>query len=174
MERRYSQIFLHRNSGKGARFGRVDRLAILGQMEHVIFLVNNRTMLPGSGKDDETDDPSVKISIDELIVKVRVGKRQMLFSTVLYSIARITLEKVKARHPRVRMVSCTLKNTLPGQEICKVYPDDAPDLSNFEKDLDVPYYSQMVRDYKIANRICSPTSVAMVLSYYGFDVSPEK
>ena len=33
------------------------------------FLVNNRTMLPGSGKDDETDDPSAKISIDELIVK---------------------------------------------------------------------------------------------------------
>jgi len=138
------------------------------------FLVNNRTMLPGSGKDDETDDPSAKISIDELIVKGQSGETADAFQYRFIFHSADNPREGEGTSPKVRMVSCTLKNTLPGQEICKVYPDDAPDLSNFEKDLDVPCYSQMVRDYKIANRICSPTSVAMVLSYYGFDVSPEE
>ncbi len=35
-------------------------------------------------------------------------------------------------------------------------------------------YSQMQRYMKIASSICSPTSVAMAVSYHGVDVSPDE
>src|SRR5262249_56741360 len=40
--------------------------------------------------------------------------------------------------------------------------------------LPVPALSQMEADRAVASRICSPTSVAMVLGYLGAGVSPER
>lgn len=37
----------------------------------------------------------------------------------------------------------------------------------WERELAVPCRSQMVEDESVANRVCSPTSLAMVLEYYG-------
>lgn len=145
-----------------------------GRWSTSAFTVNNRRVLPGSGRDDETDNPLAMVSIDELIVKGQSGETANAFQ---YRVVLHVAENPRANEgvtPKVRLVASTLKNTLPGQAIAKKYPDDAQDLTNFEKDLDVPCYSQMVRDYKIANSICSPTSVAMVLSYYGLDISPEE
>lgn len=138
------------------------------------FTVKDRKTLPGSGGDDETDDPLAMMSIDELIVKGQSGETANAFQYRLCLHAADNPRGDEGTTPKVRLVASTLKNTLPGQAITKKYPDDADDLAKLEKDLDVPCYSQMVRDYKIANSICSPTSVSMLLSYYGIDISPEE
>lgn len=66
--------------------------------------------------------------------------------------------------PLVRMVSFVCYNTT----------DRMPGKIHLEKDLAVPMISQMQQNPKISNVICSPTSVAMVLQYYGIDISAEK
>ena len=45
---------------------------------------------------------------------------------------------------------------------------------DWEKNLPVPAYSQRMSDPRIAARICSPTSLSMVMAYYGDKVSPEE
>ncbi|MFM1846665.1 MAG: hypothetical protein RL417_139 [Pseudomonadota bacterium] len=47
-----------------------------------------------------------------------------------------------------------------------------PDLALLEGTLKVPPFSQFEQSSTIGPRICSPTSVAMILNYYGFAVSP--
>jgi uncharacterized protein YvpB len=42
------------------------------------------------------------------------------------------------------------------------------------KELDVPRFSQMLRDPEIANVICSPTSLTMILNYHGLKLTPEE
>lgn len=39
----------------------------------------------------------------------------------------------------------------------------------WQRELDVPQRSQMIENQEVAGRICSPTSLSMVLAYYGFD-----
>jgi hypothetical protein len=73
--------------------------------------------------------------------------------------------------PTVRLIAVALRNTNPGQGITKVFNDN-PDLSNLPV-LNVPQLSQMVREPSIADSICSPTSLAMILNYYGTAVQPE-
>lgn len=89
---------------------------------------------------------------------------------------RLTLRSTNPHAtPSVRLVAATIRNR-QGQQIAKVYPKDeaAPAMAGFERDLHVPMYSQMVRDPKIASSICSPTSVTMVLGYYGIEKTPEE
>lgn len=154
------------------------RVHVLGEWSHWIswgkwsssaFTEKGRVDLPGSSGHPNEDDLA-RIAIDELIVKGQEGETADAFQ---YKLTLYASEDGKST-PKVRLVSCTLRNTLPGQAIPKLYPEDAPDLSNFEKDLDVPTYSQYLRDSQISGSICSPTCVAMVLGYYGIDISPEE
>lgn len=48
------------------------------------------------------------------------------------------------------------------------YPEHAniSDIMNVNKEIDVPAFSQMTRDPKIAGSICNPTSAACVIDYY--------
>lgn len=39
----------------------------------------------------------------------------------------------------------------------------------WQRELDVPQRSQMIENQEVAGRICSPTSLSMVLAYYGID-----
>lgn len=130
--------------------------------------------LAGSGLSAETSDGIAKVATDELIVIGNSGETADKFQY------RITLHAPEGGSvtpeagPRVLLVASTIRNTLPGQEIPKIYAEGAPNLSKLDKDLDVPTYSQQVRYAKIASSICSPTSIAMVLGYHGIDISPEE
>lgn len=77
---------------------------------------------------------------------------------------RLTLYSDGENSPRVRMVSFVAYNT----------NDRTPGEIQLEKDLDVPMISQMQQDPKIAHVICSPTSISMVMQYYGLDISAER
>jgi uncharacterized protein YvpB len=128
-------------------------------------------VLPGSAPSSKRDDPLAKVDTDELYTK---GGSRETADAFQY---RVTLHAAKNdpdAKPRVTLVASTIRNTFRNQAVPYVIPEGAPDLSNFEADLDVPTYSQMIRDIRIGNSICSPTSVAMVLQYHGIDISPEQ
>ena len=110
-----------------------------------------------------TDDPVAKVDVDTLVVKNGQTAAKIQYRVILNS-------DRPGVTPTVRLVSGALRNT--GQGINKVFPDN-PDLSNLSV-LDVPKLSQMIRDPAIADSICSPTSVAMVLNYYGTQLTPEQ
>lgn len=111
-----------------------------------------------------TDSPVAKVEVDTLVVKNGKTANKIQYRVILHSgTAGVT--------PTVRLVSVALRNTNPGQAITKVFTDN-PDLSNLAV-LNVPQVSQMVREPSIADSICSPTSVAMILNYYGTAVEPE-
>lgn len=81
---------------------------------------------------------------------------------------RLTLTSSDPRvTPAVRLVALTIK----GQDGIKAEPPVA--IAGWQRDLDVPAYSQAKRDPRIASRICSPTSLSMVMNYWGVTASPE-
>ncbi|MBC3796707.1 C39 family peptidase [Acetobacterium tundrae] len=112
-----------------------------------------------------TDDSVAKVDVDTLVVSGGETASEIQYRVILNS-------NTSGVTPIVRLISGALRNTIPGQGINKVFTDN-PDLSNL-KVLDVPQLSQMVRDPSIADSICSPTSVAMILNYYGTQVQPEE
>lgn len=73
--------------------------------------------------------------------------------------------------PVLRQVAASMKNTLKDQSI-EVYHKglELPD----KVILSTPAYSQMVRDRSIANSICSPTTMAMLINGSGEDLFPEE
>jgi uncharacterized protein YvpB len=114
-----------------------------------------------------TDDPVAYVATDTLVVK---GSNGQTASKIQY---RVTLNTNSYTvTPSVRLISGALRNTLPNQGINKVFTNN-PDLSNL-KVLDVPQFSQMIRDPSIANSMCSATSIAMILNYYGTQILPEQ
>lgn len=87
---------------------------------------------------------------------------------------RVTLHSSSdGQSPAFRQVSCTMKNTLDGQAI-PVYSPHAGEALPDEVLLDTPCYSQMVRDPAIANIMCSPTSMTMMLNDRGQTLFPEE
>lgn len=109
-------------------------------------------------------------AIDEGVLTVK--DRTKSADAVKY---RVTLNTLDASvTPAVRSVAISAKNNMT--EALKAYGEesDRQDFSNPDRVLDVPKFSQTVRDSKIAMRICSPTCIAMVLKYYGIDILPEE
>ncbi|AFA48569.1 C39 family peptidase [Acetobacterium woodii] len=111
-----------------------------------------------------TDSPLAYLNVDTLVLKNDKTANKIQYRVIL-------LSNTTGITPSIRLISAAFRNTFPGHEISKVYPDH-PDLSNLAI-LNVPQLSQMVRDPAIADSICSPTSVAMILNYYGTSVTPE-
>jgi uncharacterized protein YjdB len=110
-----------------------------------------------------TDDAVAKVDVDTLVVKNGQTAGKIQYRVILNS-------DQSGVTPTLRLVSGALRNTSQG--INKVFTDN-PDLSNLPV-LDVPRLSQMIRDPAIADSICSPTSMAMVLNYYGTAIQPEQ
>ncbi|BBB90995.1 MAG TPA: peptidase C39 family protein [Methylomusa anaerophila] len=110
--------------------------------------------------------PYISMETDTLTIKN--GKKATAFRY------RLTLYSNNPQvTPAVRQVAVSIRD---GQNIPKVYPP-TPALSDYAqltKDLAVPTYSQTVRDPNIAARMCSPTSLAMVMRYYGIEKTPEE
>ncbi len=131
---------------------------------------DGKRVLPGSAPAARAEDAIAKVATDELFVKGSAGETADKFQY------RLTLHGVAAtkRTPNVLLVAGTIRNTLKGGTVAKPIPAGSPDLSKLDKDLDIPVYSQYLRHSAISGSICSPTSVAMALGYYGVDVSPEQ
>ncbi len=127
-----------------------------------------KARLAGSAPSSKAGDAIAHVATDELYVKGSSGETADRFQY------RVTLHGFEAASPKVALMASTIRNTLTGQAVSRVYPDNPPDLSKFDKDLDVPMYSQQQRYFKIAGSICSPTSVAMAVGYHGFDISPDE
>lgn len=70
-------------------------------------------------------------------------------------------ESVKS--PKVNLIAITLTPLKENNEVI------TPGFLNGSVDIEVPVKSQMVVP-EIGNRICSPTSVAMLMSYYGLEI----
>lgn len=113
------------------------------------------------------DDSVAYVDTDTLVIK---GSNGETASKIQY---RVTLNTNRAGvTPAVKLISGAIRNTILGQEINKVFNENV-DLTNL-KVLDVPRFSQMLRDPLIANSICSATSISMILNYYGTEVLPEE
>lgn len=131
------------------------------------------TAMPGSAPKLDREDDLASVDPDELKVK---GSTKQLADRFQY---RLVLHRAPdgCTSPRVSLVACSIKNSSPGQAIPKVYPDEDAgaevDLRNLNLDLDVPMYSQYQQDPTIAHSICSPTSMAMAMTFHGVPVLPE-
>jgi uncharacterized protein YvpB len=83
---------------------------------------------------------------------------------------RLTLTSADSRvTPTVRLVALTVRD----HGDSGVSPPASP-AAGWQLGLAVPAYAQAKRDPRIASRICSPTSLSMVMNYWGVAVSPEE
>lgn len=131
---------------------------------------DGKMVMPGSAPAPEQEDSIAKVATDELYVKGRDGETADAFQFHLI----LNSGSDSANKPHVRLMASTIKNTLAGQTIPAAVPANAAELAELNHDLDIPTYSQSIRDPMIASSICSPTSVAMALGYFGHDISPEQ
>lgn len=115
-----------------------------------------------------SEDLLAKISVDELIVKGQKGEtaNKVQLRVILHS-------NNHDAKPTLRLLHGTLKNTLEGQAIDKEFKDPV-DISNLNKYIATPKFSQMIRDPKIANSICSPTTITMIMNGKGEELLPEE
>lgn len=114
-----------------------------------------------------TDDAVAYVDTDTLVIK---GSNGQTANKIQY---RVTLNtNICGVTPSVRLIAGTIRNTFLDPGINKELTYDQY-LSN-SMFLDVPRFSQMVRDPSIANSICSATSIAMILNYYGTHILPEE
>jgi uncharacterized protein YvpB len=89
---------------------------------------------------------------------------------------RITLSTSDSKTtPTLKLVAGTIRNNQPSENIPDLYASASlPEIESLNKELGVPRFSQMLRDPKIAGVICSPTSITMILNYYGLNLVPEE
>src|SRR5690606_14353041 len=102
-------------------------------------------------------DALAKVATDELIVIGSSGETADKFQFRVILHGPDGQAGTEETNPKVLLMAATIRNTLEGQAIPAAYDEEGPDLTKMDKDLDVPMYSQMIRDPKISNSICSPT-----------------
>lgn len=73
--------------------------------------------------------------------------------------------------PVVRYLHGTVKNL--SQPIEKEFGQEV-DLANLDKDIETPEYSQMIREPRTSNSICSPTTITMMMNRYGESLLPDE
>lgn len=119
----------------------------------------------------DAEDELAYVSTDTLTVKGSSGESANAFR---YRVTLLT-EDPKAT-PVLRLVAATIRNSIEGQRIEKVYNEAVSEveLRNLNKIIDVPVYSQIIRDPEMAHKICSAVSIAMLLKYKGVDILPEQ
>lgn len=113
-----------------------------------------------------TAEQDAVAGIDEDVLQVADGKTAGAFRY------RLTLDRnTSDEGPAVRSVAVSVRG---GADDAGTAEEAAAPAETSGKVLDVPRFSQMTRDPQIAADICSPTSVAMVLNYYGIGILPEE
>jgi hypothetical protein len=141
---------------------------------HAFTGPDGKLTLAGSAPSSKAGDALAKVATDELIVIGSSGETADKFQFRVILHGPDGQAGTEETNPKVLLMAATIRNTLEGQAIPAAYDEEGPDLTKMDKDLDVPMYSQMIRDPKISNSICSPTSVAMALAYHGVEMSPEQ
>ena len=78
--------------------------------------------------------------------------------------------------PAVRLLAAAIDGGPGGPDKSAANPQAGANAKTDRREviLAVPQYAQDLRDPAIASRICGPTSLAMVLNYYGIPVTPEE
>jgi len=119
------------------------------------------------GSMPERPDPIVQD--DHGIVEVDTFRSSQAFDRIQYRF--ILTSRSASQTPVVRRVGLAYSNTLGDEALarrmCK--PIDPGPRSGWARRLPVPWRSQAVEDASIRHSICSPTSVSMVLHYYGIN-----
>lgn len=108
---------------------------------------------------------SVLADIDIDTLKLKTGKKATAFRYRL----KLHTERQEVT-PSIHLVAVTLRD----ETLLPTVTALDSKLDKLTKVLDVPLYSQQVRNPKIADKICSPTSLAMVMNYYGIQRLPEE
>ncbi|MDR7855392.1 peptidase C39 family protein [Tissierella sp.] len=112
------------------------------------------------GSVSNQSDRMANMSIDTLEVLLEKGAHAVKYCVEL------TRKEPDTPSPEVRNVFLALKLI---EETKKVFAEDG----NYLVELDVPERTQMLIP-NIGNVICSPTSLSMVLEYYGYDMDTEE
>lgn len=116
-----------------------------------------------------SEDEFAKVDTDILRVKSDFNETA---NAIRY---RIILNTSKPENtPSIKLVAAATRNTHSREDITKQLSEvNLSELLNTDKTLEVPRFSQMLRDPKIASVICSPTSITMILNYHGLNLVPE-
>lgn len=120
----------------------------------------------------KTEDTNELAYIDTDTIKIK-GLNGETANAIRYRVTLTTSDPKIA--PTLKLVAGTTRKTEPSYDISDIYPcSSLPEINNLNRELNVPRFSQMLRDPKIAGVICSPTSMTMILNYYGLNLVPEE
>lgn len=103
-------------------------------------------------------------------VEVDTLRSSQTFDQIQYRFTLVTAAAGKS--PVVRRVTLAYSNTLGNEGLAAVHrkPVDPGPPNAWARRLPVPWRSQTVEDPRIRGSICSPTSVSMVMQFYGVNV----
>lgn len=116
------------------------------------------------------EPPAKLVRDDDGVVEIDYFASRRVFDHIQY---RLRLAgRDTSRLPRLRRFALAYSNTLDNAELARRYrrPIDPGPADEWARRLAVPFRPQRAEDPRIAGSICSPTSVAMVLAYYGIDL----
>lgn len=104
------------------------------------------------------------------VVEVDTLRSSQTFDQIQYRFVLTTAAAGKS--PVVRRVGLAYSNTLGNEALAAVHrkPVDPGPPAGWTRRLPVPWRSQSVEDPRIRGSICSPTSVSMVLQFYGMNL----
>lgn len=122
------------------------------------------TALSASAQGGDDDDGIAEMAEDVLIVD-----NDKTADGIRYRVTFNTPDKVLT--PSLKLVAMSVQNA--DKPIARIYGKRYA-IKDEKKLLNVPEFSQMTRESDIEWSICSPTSVSMVLNYYGATVTPEE
>ncbi|MBI4582138.1 MAG: C39 family peptidase [Planctomycetes bacterium] len=107
------------------------------------------------------------IKDDHGVIDIDTFRSSRSFDRIQYKFLLATT--VPDRSPVIRRVGLAYSNTLNDAALAARFrkPIDSGPPSGWARRLPVPWRSQTVEDEKIRHSVCSPTSVSMVLQYYG-------
>ena len=113
-----------------------------------------------------TSGKLAKTSVDELIVKGSDGETasKVQMKAILHTDNPLVT-------PTVRYLHGTLKNTI--NPISKEFKETI-DVTNLNKNIKTPAYSQMIRCPRIKSSICSATTITMIMNRFGEKLLPEE
>ncbi|HON68554.1 MAG TPA: C39 family peptidase, partial [Phycisphaerae bacterium] len=110
------------------------------------------------------------IETSQGVIDVDTFRSTQAFDRIQYRFLLTT--SAAGKSPVIRRVGLAFSNTLGDEALAKQHrqPIDPGSPSGWARRLTVPWRSQKAEDPKIAGSICSPTSVSMVLQFYGVNV----
>jgi hypothetical protein len=115
---------------------------------------------PGRSSASKEDNNDELACVDTDTLRVKVSNTETA-KAVRYRLTLTTSNPMST--PVIKLIAGTIRNAKTGEDLAELYSNEIiPEIMNLNKELDVPRFSQMLRDPKIASVICSPTSITTV------------